>query len=103
MVLEEIRVLVEVDCFERKLAETLATVCVRGGLRGDTTAAELGACAILSRVSYMPLVVIFQSLPGSPSLRVFSSTSIELRGSSPVSWCDIVCVEGSAVGEVAME
>ena len=51
VVLEEVRVLVEVDGLERELAETLATVCVGCGLGGDTTAAELGARAVLLQVS----------------------------------------------------
>jgi len=51
MVLEEVRVLVEVDGLERELAETLSAVGVGSGLRGDTAAAKLGACAILWGVS----------------------------------------------------
>jgi hypothetical protein len=47
VVLEEVRVLVEVNGLERELSETLSSVGIRRGLRGDTTAAELGTCAIL--------------------------------------------------------
>jgi hypothetical protein len=47
VVLEEVRVLVEVDGLERELSETFSSVGVRRRLRGDTTAAELGTCAIL--------------------------------------------------------
>jgi hypothetical protein len=47
MVFEEIGVFGEIDCFERKFAETLATVCVGCGLGCDTTATEFGASAIL--------------------------------------------------------
>lgn len=47
MVLEEVWVFVEIDGFEGELAKALATVGVGGGCGGDTTAAELGASAVL--------------------------------------------------------
>jgi len=47
VVLEEVWVLVEVDCLEREFAEALTTVCVRGTMGGDPAAAELRTCAIL--------------------------------------------------------
>jgi hypothetical protein len=40
VVLEEVRILVEVDGLERELSETLSSVGIRRGLRGDTAAAE---------------------------------------------------------------
>jgi hypothetical protein len=94
VVLEEVWILVEVDCLKCELSETLATVSVRGGLRGDTTAAELGACAILSRVSYMLLGEAFGSLPGSPSLRVSSGTSIKMKQTRPMPCGNMVYGEG---------
>lgn len=48
VVLEEVRILVEVDGLERELAETLTAVGIRRGGRGDAAAAKLGAGAILS-------------------------------------------------------
>lgn len=39
----QVRVLVEVNRLESKLPETLATVLVAGGERGNTSAAHLGA------------------------------------------------------------
>ena len=51
MVLEEVWVLVEVDGLERKLAETFATVGIRSGSRGDTSATELGTCTILGALA----------------------------------------------------
>lgn len=47
VVLEEVRVLVEIDGLERELPQTLATVGVGRGGGCDTTATELGSCAIL--------------------------------------------------------
>jgi hypothetical protein len=47
MVLEEVGVLIEVDRLKGELAKTLATVCVRCGVRCNTTATELGSCAVL--------------------------------------------------------
>jgi hypothetical protein len=40
VVLEEVRVFVEVDGFEGEFAESFASVCVCCGVRGDTAAAE---------------------------------------------------------------
>lgn len=54
MVLEEVGVLVEVDCLEGELAKTLATVCIRCGVRCNTTATELGSCAVLKRDQIRP-------------------------------------------------
>lgn len=51
MVLEEVGVFVEVDCFQRELAQPFASVGVCGGLRGDAAAAEGGSCAVLEGVS----------------------------------------------------
>jgi hypothetical protein len=48
VVLEEVRVLVEVDGLERQLPETLPSVGICSRLRCDTAAAELGACTVLS-------------------------------------------------------
>lgn len=47
VVLEEIRVLVEVDRFQGQFPESLSSVCIGYGLRCDTAATELGACAVL--------------------------------------------------------
>lgn len=49
MVLEEVGVFVQVDGFEREFAQALASVGVRGGVRGDAAAAEFGARAVLLR------------------------------------------------------
>jgi hypothetical protein len=51
VVLEEVRVLVEVDRLERELAETLSAVGICGRGWCDTAAAELGACAVLCRLA----------------------------------------------------
>ena len=51
MILEEVGVFVEVDCFEREFAQALATVGVRCGPICDTAATELGACSVLVCVS----------------------------------------------------
>lgn len=47
MVFEEVGVLCEVDVFECELAESFSSVCVGGGVRRDSAAAEFGACSIL--------------------------------------------------------
>lgn len=47
VVLEEVGVLVQVDVFEGKLAQTLATVRIGRGAVGDTTATEFGSCSVL--------------------------------------------------------
>jgi hypothetical protein len=47
VVLKEVRILVEVDGLECELPETLSSVGIGCGLRGDTAAAELGACPVL--------------------------------------------------------
>ena len=47
VVLEEVRVFVEVDGFEGELAETFAPVGIRGAGRGDPAAAEFGPGPIL--------------------------------------------------------
>jgi hypothetical protein len=47
VVLEKVRVLVEVDGLERELSETLSSVGIGRGLRGDTAAAKFRSCAIL--------------------------------------------------------
>jgi hypothetical protein len=47
MVFEEVRVLFEIDVFERELAETFASIGICGGMGGDAAAAEFGACAVL--------------------------------------------------------
>jgi hypothetical protein len=49
MILENVRILVDIDGLERELSETLTAVCISRGLRGYTTSAELGACAILEK------------------------------------------------------
>jgi hypothetical protein len=47
VVLEEVRVFVEVDGLEGEFTQALATVGVGCGLGGDAAAAELGAGAVL--------------------------------------------------------
>lgn len=47
VVFEEVRILCEVDVFERKLAESFSPVCVCGGMRRDSAAAKFGACSVL--------------------------------------------------------
>ena len=47
VILEEVRVFVEVDGFERELAETFAPVGIGGAGRGDAATAEFGPCPIL--------------------------------------------------------
>lgn len=49
VILEEVRVLVQVDGLERELAKTFATVGIGSRGRCDTSAAEFGTCAILYR------------------------------------------------------
>lgn len=47
MIFEEVRILIQVNVFEGKLAQTLATVSVGCGAVGDTTATEFGSCSVL--------------------------------------------------------
>lgn len=47
MVLEDVRVFVEVDGLEREFAQSLSSVGVGCGLRCDTAASEFGASTIL--------------------------------------------------------
>ena len=47
VVLEEIGVFVQVDCFEGEFAETFSSVGVGGGVGCYSSAAELGACSVL--------------------------------------------------------
>lgn len=47
VILEEVRVFVEVDGFEGELAETFAAVGVGGAGRGDAAAAEFGPGSVL--------------------------------------------------------
>ena len=47
VVLEEVRVLVEVDGFQRKLSKTFTSVCIGGRLGSDTSTTELASCSIL--------------------------------------------------------
>lgn len=49
MVLEEVGVFVEVDCFQGQFAEAFASVGVRCGVGGDASAAEFGTGAVLFR------------------------------------------------------
>ena len=49
VVLEEVRVFVEIDGFESEFAETLSSVGVGGRVRCYSSAAELGADSILGR------------------------------------------------------
>lgn len=51
VVFEKVGVFIEVDCFQRELAQALATVGVGGGPVGDTATAELGACSVLGSIS----------------------------------------------------
>lgn len=71
VVLEEVWVLVEVDGLERKLAESFTTVGIGRGRRCDTSAAELGACAVLRALAVCRNKVL-ACLPGSPCLLVNS-------------------------------
>mgnify|MGYP006950202263 CR=1 FL=1 len=50
MVLEDIGVFFDVDCFHGELAQPLASVGIGGGFGGDTAAAEFGACSVLGKV-----------------------------------------------------
>jgi len=47
VVLEEVGVFVEIDCFEGEFAQALAAVGVGGGGGGDAAATEFGTGAIL--------------------------------------------------------
>ena len=47
MILEEVRVFVEIDGLKRKLSQTLPTIGIGSGGAGDTAAAELRTCTIL--------------------------------------------------------
>jgi hypothetical protein len=47
MVLEEVRVFVQVNGLKRKLAQTLPSVSVGSGGAGNTAAAEFRTCTIL--------------------------------------------------------
>lgn len=70
MVFEKVRVFVEVDGLEGELAESLAPVCVGGGLGCDAAAAELGACAVLQGVRFDDVYGERKrgvGLPGNPS------------------------------------
>ena len=53
MVLEEVRVFVEVDGFEGEFAQAFATVCVGCRVGGDSSAAEFGACSVLFSLGYV--------------------------------------------------
>jgi hypothetical protein len=50
VVFEDVGVFFDVDCFQRELAQSLASVGVGGGFGGDAAAAEFGACAVLGVV-----------------------------------------------------
>lgn len=47
VVLEEVGVLVQVDGLQRKLAQSLTSVCVGTGVRSDAAAAEFRASTVL--------------------------------------------------------
>lgn len=47
VVLEKVRIFIEIDRLEGEFAQTLTTVGVRCGVRCDTTATEFGTCAVL--------------------------------------------------------
>lgn len=47
MVLEKVRVFIQIDCFEGEFAEAFAPVGVGCGGGGDAAAAEFGAGAVL--------------------------------------------------------
>ena len=47
VILEEVGILIKVNVFQGKLAQTLATVSVGRGAVGDTTATEFGSCSVL--------------------------------------------------------
>ena len=47
MILEEVRVFVEVDGFEGEFAETFSSVGIGGRMRCDSSAAEFGAGSVL--------------------------------------------------------
>ena len=47
VVLEEVGVFVQVDGFQSELAQSFASVCVRGALGGYASASEFGTCSVL--------------------------------------------------------
>jgi len=47
VVLEEVGIFVEIDCFEGEFAEAFAAVGIGGGGGGDAAATEFGAGAVL--------------------------------------------------------
>lgn len=47
VVLEEVRVFVQVYSLERELPQSLTSVCIGTGIRSNAAAAELGASTIL--------------------------------------------------------
>lgn len=56
VVLEDIRILVEIDGFQSELSETFTSVGVGRGLRGYTTSSKFGACAILKIALAMSII-----------------------------------------------
>lgn len=50
VVLEDVGVFFNVDCFHGELAQPLASVGIGGRFGGDTAAAEFGACSVLGNV-----------------------------------------------------
>jgi hypothetical protein len=57
MVLEEVRIFVEVDGFEGEFAEPFASVCVCCGVRGDAAAPEFRTCAVLLPDQYTHRII----------------------------------------------
>jgi len=47
MVFEEIRIFVQIDGLERELPQSLTSICIGTGIRGDTAAAEFRASTVL--------------------------------------------------------
>ena len=47
MVFEEVGIFVQVDGFQGELAKSFASVCVRGAVRGYSSASEFGTCSVL--------------------------------------------------------
>ena len=47
VVLEEVGIFVQVDGFQGELAKSFASVCVRGAVRGYSSASEFGTCSVL--------------------------------------------------------
>lgn len=78
MILEKVRILVKVDRLERELPQAFSAVCVCGGLRCDTTAAEFRAGSIL--VIHGSTSLCFGGPPSFLMYRTFSIKRAEPGG-----------------------